>query len=568
MLALFFIRRLIPILLCASGCAAYAQLTPAQRTADFAQLAANYAVRYGPAQWKRDALHVDILNIGDWLAKVAAAKDDLEFYEICVEYVASFDDAHDGFELPSNFTATLGFKTDIYDGHVLIDSIDRTVLPESTFPYKVGDEILSIDGISVNDLLTQFQKYAVAANTVSTNRVAASLLTSRTQVIMPHAGQLGDTANVEIKTQSGDTAIATIPWQKTGTPLTTVGPIVPVQSSVIASHGDYMAPLRTLRHMVIRSEKSVRGMGAVAPVFTLPDGFKIRLGKGRFDPFYSGTFQQGPHTIGYIRIPSFTDTFFEPDFADEIAYMQANTDGLIVDLMRNPGGDACYTEALLQHIMPHSFRTIGLEIRATQEWVGSFEQAVEEAQTEGAPDDILQQLQSILTTMQDAHSRPSGLTPPVPVCGVSLDVDPSSDNKGNFNAYTKPVMLLTDEFTASAAEMFAAAFQDNGRGPIFGARTMGAGGSVEDFEVTTYSEAYASTTESLMSRAHPVVSSEYPAAPYVENIGVRPDIEQEYMTGDNLQNNGRTFVQAFANAMVDTIEHSGAVAPVPHRKRR
>jgi hypothetical protein len=63
----------------------------------------------------------------------------------------------------------------------------------------------------------------------------------------------------------------------------------------------------------------------------------------------------------------------------------------------------------------------------------------------------------------------------------------------------------------------------------------------------------ATVTESLMRRKSPVVTPDYPTAPYVENIGVRPDIVQDYMTADNLMNHGKTFVQAFTDSMVNFI---------------
>jgi hypothetical protein len=127
------------------------------------------------------------------------------------------------------------------------------------------------------------------------------------------------------------------------------------------------------------------------------------------------------------------------------------------------------------------------------------------------------------------------------------------DQNGQVIAYSKPVMLLADEMSASAADFFAAVFQDNQRGPIFGMRTMGAGGNVNPYAVSTYSEGVATLTESLMHRKNPIATPEYPTAPYVENIGVRPEITQNYMTVDNLLNQGSTFVQAFTDAMVKLI---------------
>src|SRR5207237_8191678 len=95
-------------------------MTKEQKMADFLQLASTYAINYGPLQWKRDALHVDALNVGDWINQAANSADDLAFLEVCVAYVASLNDAHDAFEVPSDFEASLGFSADIYECKILI----------------------------------------------------------------------------------------------------------------------------------------------------------------------------------------------------------------------------------------------------------------------------------------------------------------------------------------------------------------------------------------------------------------------------------------------------------------
>ena len=59
-----------------------------------------------------------------------------------------------------------------------------------------------------------------------------------------------------------------------------------------------------------------------------------------------------------------------------------------------------------------------------------------------------------------------------------------------------------------------------------------------------------------MTRKNAIVTAEYPTSPYVENIGVRPDIEVDYMTIDNLNRRGKPFVDAFVAAIVAQIQGS------------
>src|SRR5262252_1787541 len=109
---------------------AFGQLTLDQKTADFQQTAALYAKRYGPYEWKRDVIGFDLMDIAPWLSKVVATKDDLEYYEVVSEYVSKLNDAHDVFELPANFVANLNFSVDLYEGSLIVDSINRSRLPE------------------------------------------------------------------------------------------------------------------------------------------------------------------------------------------------------------------------------------------------------------------------------------------------------------------------------------------------------------------------------------------------------------------------------------------------------
>jgi hypothetical protein len=82
---------------------------------------------------------------------------------------------------------------------------------------------------------------------------------------------------------------------------------------------------------------------------------------------------------------------------------------------------------------------------------------------------------------------------------------------------------------------------------------MGAGGSVVDAKAANWSEANTRVTETLMSRKSGVVTAEYPAAPYVENIGVWPELEEDFMTRENLLSGGRAFVESFTWNMVRHI---------------
>jgi hypothetical protein len=373
---------------------------------------------------------------------------------------------------------------------------------------------------------------------------------------------LGDSATVVIRRQNGDLETYTIPWFKSGVPLTAVGPVPnplapkPAQRDAL-SEPDYLAPLRELQRFEAYGTDLVLGQGAISPVFAMPEGFVLRLGRAQGDEFFSGSYPAGGHTIGFIRIPSYSpgsQARALQQFAAEIAYFQANTDGLVIDDMRNPGGNGAYLNLLVQYLMPAPFQTVGFEVRATSSWVNAFSYFLQQAQAAGAEQWIIDTYQGLLNGVIEANAENRGRTGPIPVDGPLLERLPAMDSNGNIIAYTKPLLVLVDEFSASGGDLFPATIQDNTRGPIFGMPTMGLGGSVSNYNATAYSEAITRITGSLMHRLHPIVTAEFPAVPYVENIGVRPDIVADYMTRDNLLNGGKSYVAAFTAALLELIQ--------------
>jgi hypothetical protein len=91
-------------------------------------------------------------------------------------------------------------------------------------------------------------------------------------------------------------------------------------------------------------DKAVNGFGAQAPVFaaSMPSNFVLRQGRSSQDPFYSGVFSRGGYNIGFIRIPSYAPLNTNAAltaFVNERVFFQDNTKGLVIDDMRNNGGN-------------------------------------------------------------------------------------------------------------------------------------------------------------------------------------------------------------------------------------
>lgn len=554
--------------------AVMAQLTPEQKAIDLQTIASLYAKQYAPYEWKRDNLGFDLFDLRPWLERARQSKTDLEYLEVVAEYTAGLQDIHSYYVVNSDFVADLHLYTDVYGGKVLIEQIDRAWMPAGRYDFAVGDEIVQFDGKPVAEVLRGIAKLSSFGNPRSTERWAADQLVYRQQAYLPRTAELGETATILVRRQDGSEKSYTINWDKFGTPLTKLGPLPnfrlagrderpgPVAESAGADEETvpaYRKPWLALqRHVNRRMVQSLRGFDARDPVYRMPTGFVQRLGRLRTDYFYSGTYTTGGKRVGLIRIGTFTPNALGAvaapynQFVQEIGFMKANTDVLVVDVTRNAGGFACYAELLLQALIPKPFQTIGVEVRPNLELIRSFEFSVLDAQDFGEQWEV-DLYSALLKDMQTAYGENRGRTGPLPLCGPSLDLEPARDRTGAVLGYDKPILLLTDEFSTSAGDTFAAVLQDAGAATLFGYRTSGAGGNTEQFGAGFFSEGSATVTQMLTVRPKMQASPGFPASRYVENVGVRPDIEYDFQTRENLTGNGAPFVDAFLKAAVGLL---------------
>lgn len=547
-------KKLVAALILVSAAASAQGLTPAQKEADFRYMASLYSTYYAPLAWKTELFQFDALNLKPWLDRVSKTTTDLDFYEICAEYVNSLNDTHDSFSLPSDFSASLGFSVDLYDGVLLIDSITRTRLPAADYPFTIGDELVSVDNEDALALATRLAKYTAQGNPRAALRQGAARITSRAQSRFPHATDLPDTATVLIRRQSGVLETYAILWVKTGTPVE-VGPVPSPKSAGPARSARDVDPLIELQNSSVSNDlrEGLLGYGARNPIFisALTSTFTRRLGGSSADFFFSGVFDWYGVKIGYIRIPNYSPPSQATalrQFDTEIAFMNDNTAGLVIDEMRNTGGNLCFGEAIATRLIPYQFQATGFEIRPFWSRIISFYNAWVNAKSANAPWEIIQQYELVYNEMLAANREGRLLTRPLPLCTSSLTRQPSS------NFYRKPVMVLIDDFSTSTADSFAAMMQDSGNAFIYGMRSNGAGGNNTSFDAGVYSEAIVGMTLALQSRPNYIAVDGFPTTRYIENTGVRPHIDKDYMTKENLLGGGARFLDNFLEAMNAYIE--------------
>jgi C-terminal processing protease CtpA/Prc len=140
------------------------------------------------------------------------------------------------------------------------------------------------------------------------------------------------------------------------------------------------------------------------------------------------------------------------------------------------------------------------------------------------------------------------------VCGVSPTREAPRDRlTGQVLAYSKPVVVLIDDWSISAAESFASVMQDNGRALLVGTRTAGAGATVTSSLAGYYGDGAMSVSRGLVVRSKQVSVSGFPATSLIENVGVRPDVELDFMTRENLAARGKPFLDKLLEIAADHI---------------
>jgi hypothetical protein len=551
---------------------AWAQMTTEQRLLDFQHLAGVFAQQYGPYEFKRDVLGVDLFKIQPWVDRIRAAKTDIEYYDIQAEYVASLRDTHSTATNRSTFQAGVAIDADIYDGKVLIDFIDRSALSAAEYPFQIGDEVVSLDGRPVEYWLTELTRTIQFANERATRRLAAQYLFYRVQSVYPRAPEIGDKLRLEVRRAStGNLETYELAWEKVGYPLTSAGPVPspnarsqarPAEEARLNHYGLPMGTAPLLEALQTKAwdptlfrAQRLRGFGRRDPYFTLPQGFQRRLGSRSGDFHFSGIYQAGGKRIGYLRFPNFSpanETTALNELFTEITFLKANTDGLVLDLTRNNGG-GCYAEDALDLLIPYPYLALGDQIRVSRSVLVQAEAQLAQIEGLGLPEELLAQYRLLVQGVRDAYNRNRGLSDVLPGCTLELERDTARDRFGNILAYGKPLIVLTDELSISYADYASAILQEAGRGPLFGYRTNGAGGAVFGLNTGFNSETYTTVTWTIGARNRYIGTDDYGTTNRLENIGVRPDIPFDYMTRDNLMSGGKLFTDAFTQAILNEI---------------
>lgn len=530
----------------------FAALTTEQRLTDYSQLVNTFERSYGPLRWKKTTIGLDWKkNVEDFRAKVIAARSDGEFYRVMAQFLASLQDAHVTATIPSNFRANLGFLCDYIEGKVLIDIIDPLRLPTMLFPFKKGDQLIAIGGVPVEKLMDEFIKVDNSGFELSRKRIAAVRLTSRREgsgLVVPK----GTTTITVLPKGAAAPQTVTITWARFGTPLVELDDLSQLMSSDSLADSvpqandfdSFQGELKKLPMftMALPYEKvaewqrtGVTDIGSLKPMFNLPEG-SVQIPGVKTTAV---TFDSNGKKIGLLRIPSYGDDKLLEDLARAVIEMEKTTDVLVIDQTNNPGGSVSLVSDITSLFADKSYTDMVFEIRPSLQWLSTAQginQEIADMLKADPNSAVGNALKARFAYMED-EMRESLAARKFATTPMSLNL------MGQFGMiqpqpkihYSKPILMLINEFDFSGGDAFPAIMKDNGRVTLFGQRTTGAGGNVRGYGPLANSFFKFTVTESLMVR---------PNGKYMENLGISPDIVYD-ITEDDFNNGYRNYVKAF-----------------------
>ncbi len=313
----------------------------------------------------------------------------------------------------------------------LIDIPEFLQLLPHKLDIEVGDELISYDGKSLRRLLKDMEATIGGANGEALRRLFLDELSFQVQTVrlMPK----NDEVKVVFKKKNGKMYSASIPWINRG------------RNSCIKTHTQNSGRSEILKefNQLFVTENEVET--TEEPIVTWK---KIKNEHGHFGVLYFSSFE--PEKLIISKIVTLVDSLLKNELSQ--------TDGLIIDLRNNPGGQIPLGERLIQLFGPKNNNE-------------PLDFVFNVNQTNGDFLSYIFNEQEIFDSFNEAVRLGKKYSLPLNITERRIM------NKLD-QAYTKPVIVFNNALCYSTCDMFSAQMQDHGYALIAGEdTTTGAGGA-------------------------------------------------------------------------------------------
>lgn len=510
-----------------------------------------YDSMYAPALWKKEFANWSLA------AQVAIAKEQVlskelttqEFQKVLNQFVLSMKDFHVSMRFFATERATLPIKVRGVAGKYFLVHIDRTKLPQASFPFSVGDEIIKLGGDSIHKIVTDIKSLLGGNTEVTDQALAEMMLTSRSARSAMSVPQ----GPVTLVFKKNDKEVShQLIWEHT--------------QEVVSSHNSNQKKSYKFKNDESKISIDELNMSVELPVGMLAssnskNGFAIGAKKSFLPSLGTKIWESDKESsfdayiymnskkelVGYIRIKSYGAGEKESlEFKEIMKKFSKTTDKLVIDQLNNPGGSVFYLYSLVSMLTDKPMATPKHYMAINQEMVFGANKSLKDmekiknqadlhkafgAKTIGGyPLDMnfLEFMKVYYRFIMSEWNEGKTLTKPHHLYGVD-HINPHPEVK-----YTKPILLLVNELDFSGGDFFPAIMQDNKRATIMGVRTAGAGGYVNSVKIPNqFGVQSFSFTASLADRVDNTP---------IENLGVTPDVDLT-LTVNDFKNNFRDYVK-------------------------
>lgn len=487
-----------------------------------------FDICYGPRDYKINQFSWDpILQLEIAKNKILHRENITakEFHQILLEYCSSVKDYHVSLHFCSTACAKLPFE--------IKRAQNRYFLMEDR---KAIAEISHYNGLPVDYVVNSLRKRFFNLTNEATDKDFA------TELLCRRSGWIGipvlqGSVNLKI-IHENETKDISLPWEYQPEKVC----FTPLRKKKNLKH-DYTTPL----YRKFSESNIFAAEDSYVPVFGSP---ALALPKKFGKPFNGNVYEiESGEKIGYVRIPHFEGRDKDTElFRQTIEYLEGNSDALVIDITGNPGGNIFYLMALLSSLIeepiPNFYESFRLNHRLAQTAFIEIEMCQEQdallylrsfSKGYAFNEDSVDQYKSFYTHLLNEWSCGKQYSDAYPIQGLDYIMpDPKV-------RYTKPIILIVDQFCFSCADIFPALMQDSGRALIFGKTTAGAGGAVETIEYPNqFGIETLSITLSIAYRSN---------GKSIENEGVTPDVIYE-VTPEDLFNG----YEGYRKALVDAIK--------------
>jgi hypothetical protein len=371
---------------------------------------------------------------------------DTQFHSELAGIFRSLRDLHTVYQLPDPYrghVATLGFLVERYEAadgpHYLVTKAHPQLAREG---FGAGVELVAWNGIPIERAVELNADHQAGSNPdarLARGLEALTLRSLRTGVPPDEHWVI-----VEWRKARSQTRETRVPWSVMAADSTAAGAAQEPVSAISGVLGIDTAneATRQIKRKLFAPEAKAKE----AEALTLRNLLRTEM------------IPIGRRSYAYLRIFSFNISSARR-FLEAVSRLLsgARANGLILDIRGNPGGNIPAAEALLQLMTPRAINPARFSLATTP---------LALALCDSNPSLHIWS-PSILAAVEtgEPYSQPFPLT------------DPKALTDG-LSHYSGPVVLVTDALCYSAADIFAAGFQDNGIGPILGtAARTGAGGA-------------------------------------------------------------------------------------------